>query len=327
MIDSIDFNELKIIEDEPELMDILLSDHSSKKNIKWCTDNYKKYGLGFFSTDYINKELFLIRSRIHFIKPRVLKSQTEQKKRSKDMAEVFTPSWICNKQNNLIDDEWFGYSGAFNEEKENSWVSKEKVEFKNGKIWQDYVDLERMEITCGEAPYLTSRYDSTNGLYISPKNRIGLLDRKLKIISENLDDKKEWIKYAKIAYQRIYGYEYQGDNLLIARENLLMTFVDFYIDKFDEEPVYNDIKAIAEIISWNIWQMDGLKYVIPESCHEEEEIQLALFPEWNTEPEFCLGCKSGNVFKHNGIYCKIKDWKTNKTIKFVDMIQRGNFYA
>ena len=40
------------------------------------------------------------------------------------------PSWVCNKQNNLIDDEWFGYSGSFNEEKENSWVSKERVTFK-----------------------------------------------------------------------------------------------------------------------------------------------------------------------------------------------------
>lgn len=327
MVDSIDFNEIKIIEDEPELMDILLSDRSSKKNIKWCTDNYKRYGLGFSSTDYIKKELFLMRNRIHFIKPRVLKSQTEQKKRSKDMAEVFTPSWVCNKQNNLIDDEWFGYIGSFNEEKENSWVSKERVTFKDGKIWQDYVDLERMEITCGEAPYLTSRYDTTNGSYINPKDRIGLLDRKLRVISENVDDKEEWMKYAKIAYQRIYGYEYQGDNLLIARENLLMTFVEFYTDKFGKEPIYDDIKAIAEIISWNIWQMDGLKYVVPESCHEEERVQLSLFPEWEPEPEFCAGCKSGNIYKHNGIYCKIKDWKANKTIKFVDMIQGGNFYA
>ena len=71
----------------------------------------------FLQPIILRKELFLMRNRIHFIKPRVLKSQTEQKKRSKDMAEVFTPSWVCNKQNNLIDDEWFGYSGSFNEEK------------------------------------------------------------------------------------------------------------------------------------------------------------------------------------------------------------------
>ena len=27
-------------------------------------------------------------------------------------AEVFTPSWVCNCQNNLVDDAWFGYAGA-----------------------------------------------------------------------------------------------------------------------------------------------------------------------------------------------------------------------
>ena len=42
-----------------------------------------------FSTDYIKKELFLMRNRIHFIKPRVLKSQTEQRKKQRH-GEVFT---------------------------------------------------------------------------------------------------------------------------------------------------------------------------------------------------------------------------------------------
>ena len=29
---------------------------------------------------------------------------------------MFTPSWVCNAQNNLIDDAWFGRKGVFNEE-------------------------------------------------------------------------------------------------------------------------------------------------------------------------------------------------------------------
>jgi hypothetical protein len=32
------------------------------------------------------------------------------------MAEVFTPSWICNAQNNLIDNTWFGRDNVFNKE-------------------------------------------------------------------------------------------------------------------------------------------------------------------------------------------------------------------
>lgn len=318
MPDVIDFNEYRVTKLYPELMDILLYDFSSKKNIMWCTDNYKRVGIK--ADDHMEKGCLIYR-KDSLIKPRVLKSQTEQKKRSKDMAEVFTPSWMCNKQNNLIDNEWFGYEGAFNKEEGNSWITATKVVFNDEKTWKDYVDLERLEITCGEAPYLTSRYDTTNGEYIEPSNRIGLLDRKLRVISENVDNKDEWIKWSIIAYQRIYGFEYQGDNLLIARENLLMTFIEFYKNKFNEEPNIDTLKEIATIISWNIWQMDGLKYVIPNSCHFEEMVQMSLFEEFQEEPEFCEGCKTGNNHRHNGIYCKIKDWKKNKTIKFIDLMR------
>lgn len=318
MPDVIDFNEYRVAKLYPELMDILLYDFTSKKNIKWCTDNYKRAGI---RPDGHMDKSYLIYRKESLIKPRILKSQTEQKKRSKDMAEVFTPSWICNKQNNLIDNKWFEYEGAFNKEEGNTWITTTKVIFNDERIWQDYVDLERLEITCGEAPYLTSRYDTTNGKYIEPKDRIGLLDRKLRVISENVDDKEDWIKWSITAYQRIYGFEYQGDNLLIARENLLMTFIEFYKNKFNEEPNIDTLKEIATIISWNIWQMDGLKYVIPNSCHFEETVQMSLFEEFQEEPEFCEGCKTGNNHRHNGIYCKIKDWKKNKTIRFIDLMR------
>ena len=48
------------------------------------------------------------------IRPRIYKSKEEQKVRSKENAEVFTPSWICNKQNNLIDNAWFNREGVLN---------------------------------------------------------------------------------------------------------------------------------------------------------------------------------------------------------------------
>ena len=321
---EIDFNEKLVLIEHPDVLDILLSDKSSKKNIKWCTDNYLKAGI--HSSDYMMRESIIYRKE-SLIRPRILKSQAEQKKRIKDMAEVFTPSWICNRQNNLIDDAWFGYSGAFNIEKVGGWESKEKVVFPDDKNWKDYVELERLEITCGEAPYLVSRYDATNGDFIEPKNRIGLLDRKLRVISENIQDKKEWFEWTKIAYQRIYGFEWQGDSLLIARENLLLTFIDYYEAKFEEKPSYDLLIEIADIISWNIWQMDGLKLVVPESCHKEEILQMSLFEDMQEEAEFCYGCKSGDNHRHNGVYCKIKDWKTNKIIRFIDVMDGGFKYV
>lgn len=39
------------------------------------------------------------------------------------MAEVFTPSWVCNKQNNLVDEKWFGYANPFNIEQEKTWIA------------------------------------------------------------------------------------------------------------------------------------------------------------------------------------------------------------
>lgn len=63
-----------------------------------------------------------------------------------------------------------------------------------------------------------------------------------------------------------YGYEWQGDNLILAREALLYTFIDYFRAKFGKDPLLKSLQNIAEVISWNIWQMDGLKGVIPNSC-------------------------------------------------------------
>lgn len=299
----------------PGILEILLLDRTTKKNLIYATSNY--LNKGHLETDYIELGS-LVYSKKSLIRPRIEKSKVEQKKRSKDMAEVFTPSWICNIQNNLVDNEWFGYVGAFNHESDKSWISSSKVDFKD-KNWFEYIDLERIEITCGEAPYLTSRYDAVNGQEILPHDRIGLLDRKLRVISENIDDKEEYIKNSYIAYKRIYGFDFQGDNVLLARKNLFFDYIEFYFDKFNEEPSLEVLTEIAKIISYNIFQMDGLKFVVPFSCHKETVVQLSLFEEFNSEPEFCRGCKTGDNFRHNGVYATIKDWRSNRIVKFIDI--------
>ena len=66
---------------------------------------------------------------------------------------------------------------------------------------------------------------------------------------------------------------------MIARENLLYTYIDYYLERFKEKPYIEDLKEIAEIISWNFFQMDGIKFVIPNSCKNELEIDHTLFGE------------------------------------------------
>lgn len=319
---DIDIKENNLYRLDSRLLDILLADRTTKKNLIWATDNYSSRGPGYKASDNINAYAIIKRNG-SIIKPRVEKSKKEQADRVKSKAEVFTPSWICNSQNNLIDNAWFERENVFNTETEKGWIANtSKIDFPDGKTWQNYVKENRLEITCGEAPYLVSRYDTVSGEEIRIAERIGLLDRKLRVVSENVDSEPEWLEWAKTAFKSVYGFDWQGDNVLLARENLLRTFIDYYVAKFDNFPIIEYLLEIAEIVSWNIWQMDGLKYVIPNSCKTIDETVYTLFGE-ERHKEVCEGCKTNNPHKHNGIYCKIKDWQTGKIIKFVSLIKGG----
>lgn len=317
----VDIKEDNLLQVNNEILFTLLLDNTTKKNIIWASDNYKEHGFGFNFNDEITIDKI---TGIYgdIIKPRSRKNSDEKSKRIKDNAEVFTPSWICNEQNNLADDEWFGKKNVFNTTEQKSWITNEnKIEFTNNRTWKDYVKSLRLEISCGEAPYLASRYDTVTGESIKIKDRIGLLDRKLRVLSENVDLEDEWIEWSIIAVKSIYGYDWQGDNVLLARENILYTYIDYYKGKFKKKPSLDLIKEIAQIISWNIWQMDGLKFVVPNSCKNEIIKEFTLFGDVETKTE-CNGCKTGNHKNHNGIYCKIMNWEKNKIVNFYTLISK-----
>lgn len=197
------------------------------------------------------------------IKRRVDKAKQEQDKRKKAKAEVFTPTWLCDKMINHLDNE----------------NSLKDMNF------QEYVDLTYLEITCGEAPFLVSRYDTTTGKLIDINQRVGILDRKLRLINENITSEKDWFKWVCRAYQSVYGYEFQADSLFIARTNLLQTLVDYMGFRWGRRPTLKELEEVAEIISWNIWQMDGLTGCVP----------------------------------HTNISCEIMDWKNNETVLFKEL--------
>lgn len=326
-------NEVDIIEDDilkkyPKVLDTLLFDHTTKQNIFWATDNYEHLGENYTFASQIKAELITgVNSKV--IMPRVLKNKELQKSRVKKMAEVYTPSWICNDQLNGIDHLWFKRENVFNERVVTdkikvSWITNpNKIVFPEGKTWKDYIKRTQLEITCGEAPYIVSRYDTTTGVYIPIKDRIGMLDRKLRIVDEHTKTKKSWLEYAQKSYKSIYGYEFQGDSLLLARESLLITFIEYYAQKFGEEPELSEIQKIAYIISWNIWQMDGLKMVIPKSCTSTTvEEKKNLFDEPTKKIIKCQGCETKNKHQHNGIYCLVMNWnasKEPKPLRFVDL--------
>lgn len=320
MDNKVDIKENYIYSIDDKLLEILLKDHSSNKNIIWATDNYKSRGNGYYEFDNMTLKAITGRNGL-VIKPRVEKSQKEQSKRIKDKAEVFTPSWVCNAQNNLVDNAWFGRENIFNTEKDKTWcVNHNKITFPEDKTWQDYVLSNRMEISCGEAPYLCSRYDTVTGKWIEVNDRIGILDRKLRVINENTEHEEDWFEWTIKAYKATFGFEWQGDSLLIARENLLFTFIDYYVERFKHYPIIERLEEIAKILSWNIFQMDGLKFVIPNSCKPVPKMQMSLFDDDN-KPEECPGCKKGNNNKHTGIYTKVMNWETKRSIKFINLLK------
>ena len=321
---KIDIIEEDIKEYSMEILSILLKDRTTKKNIIWATDNYSSRGFGFDDHITINAVTDMHSS---VVKPRTEKTKEEQNIRIRDKAEVFTPSWVCNKQNNLIDHAWFGCENVFNTESVNEWnVIERPIKFPtcDGKTWQNYILEPRLEIACGEAPYLVSRYDTVTGKSIELFKRIGLLDRKLRVLSENIDNEEEWVIWSYKAFKSVYGYDWQGDNILLARENLLCTFIDYYIQKFKKEPGEELLLNISFIISWNIWQMDGLKFVIPSSCkgRRNDCLQLTLFDE-TIDSTPCEGCLKNDLLIHTGIYCTIMDWSEDKKIKFISLLKKN----
>ncbi len=288
------------------VIEILLKDKTTKQNIIWATDTYEELGEEF--SDKVQMNAFSLLQRPDIIRPRIQKTLDEQAQRTRKKAEVFTPAWLCNKMNNHCDEEWFGWANVFNCENNNAWtVAENKIEFPKRKTWKHYVDSRRLEITCGEAPYLVSRYDvSTGELIVPPKKRIGMLDRKLRIVNENTDTYDEWLKWAQRAFEAVYGYEYQGDNLLIARINLLLSFADYYEERWERKPDDNVLRKIANIISRNIWQMDGLKAAVPLGKPYEEFEQLTL-----------LGTSNNSLPEQKP--CEIYDWRSKVSLKFSDL--------
>lgn len=285
------------------LLEILLEDKTTSKNILWATDSYQSNGELFAPIAHITTDLV---TGVYgsLIQPRAIKSKEEQLIRTRDKAEVFTPLSIVKQMNDSCD---------------NDQITKNN--------WQEYVTLLKLEITCGEAPYIVSRYDpvSEKNALLPLSKRVGFLDKKLRIVSKYCETKEDWLKWSKIAFQSSYGYEWQGDSLLIARENLLYSFIDYYEDKFEKNPSISLQKEIAEIIAWNIFQMDGLKYVIPMSCKNDKIIVKGVYTLFEKEEDkivvkLCTGCEKKTAANHNGIYVKIMDWSKGHPIRFVDII-------
>lgn len=306
-----DINEEHLYREYPGVLEELLKDRTTGENIIWATSDYVHFSSNHSAEAAITPEAVTGRFA-GVISPRVLKGAEQQTLRVRGKAEVFTPSWLCNYQNSLVDNAWFQQSGIFNVPTERGWQTNPALipfEPEGTKTWKHYVDEPRIEIACGEAPYLASRYDTTTGDSIAIENRIGLLDRKMRVVKENTSTDKEWLEWAERAFQSVYGYEFHGDSLLLARENLFASYLDYAFDALERVPSSRDLMRIALIISWNLWQMDAFTGTVP--------FRTALPPSHQTE---LFSLKDDQA----GPPCLVRDWRADETVPFVTVFT-GDF--
>lgn len=283
---TVDISEEGIANDSGTLLTILLKDRTTNKNIVWASPSYEGMGKPFCADQPIKKNL-IIGPYDSIIQPRVEKNKRNQELRTRKRGEVFTPPWLVDKQVSIVLDEI------------------EDISF------EIFIVLRWLELACGEGPYIVTRYDSITGDIIPVEERVGFLDRKLQRIAKEVNSEQEFIKWSKIAYESSYGYELQGDSLLLARENLLLSFCEHYDYTFGKLPTMKVIKQIATIISYNIFQMNGLTKQTPYSDNSKGNIQLNLFDDVNNQE------LQGDMFAF------VKDWK-NKALVSMDSISKGD---
>ena len=318
------------------ILETLLSDRTTGRNIIWADNEYEALGDGYMGDDEITVEKITGLSS-GVIKPRIAKEHGRQSQRTRTRAEVFTPSWLVNRMNNDLDSAWFGARDAFNAEDGTTWrTSAEPVAFprRKGFGWHAYVESPRLEITCGEAPFVCSRYDTVTGDALPVAERIGFLDRKLRVVSEKTKSRREWVRWALPALKASYGFEYQGDNLLLARINVFETFCEHLRERWGAGISDEELDQAAWIVSWNFWQMNGFTCAVPTNkmdaivqsalyAFEEsvpEPLQPTLFdlldePPFGDAVEEAKNEEPGETVP----LCVIYDWQENEPLEFQAM--------
>ncbi len=321
------------------VLETLLCDRTTGKNIIWADNEYETLGDGYLGDDEITVDKICgLASGV--IKPRIAKEAERQSQRTKSRAEVFTPSWLCNQMNNDIDAVWFGRRDAFNTETvgddgARGWTAvPEPVTFPKakGRGWHAYVEATRLEITCGEAPFVCSRYDTVTGRALPVAERVGFLDRKLRVVTEKTKTRKEWVKWALAALKATYAFEYQGDNLLIARINVLETFAEHLRERWGEAPTPEEAEAAAWVVSRNLWQMNGFTDAVPTNkMGAEVESTLGTYEQPAPEPiqpslfdlfDGGFGddqAETPEEPRETVPLCVIYDWKADEPFEFASM--------
>ena len=87
------------------LLDKLLVDKTTKKNIMWATNAYCSLGAMYERNEAITPEL-ITGPNSGVIKTRARKEMEQQSSRTRQHGEVSTPLWVCERMCDYPDEMW-----------------------------------------------------------------------------------------------------------------------------------------------------------------------------------------------------------------------------
>ena len=100
---------------------------------------------------------------------------------------------------------------------------------------------------------------------------------------------------------------------MIARINLLMTFGEYFTDRWGHAPRPEQYWSIADIIAWNLFQMDGLTGAVPYPIMEAEK-QMVI-DGWLI---------SGVTMEEAPKLCRIRDWRSRHEVEYLSLKEKGD---
>lgn len=193
-----------------------------------------------------------------------------------DEAEEVQTLCSWNRKLNQLDEVWFQRSGVFNTPTAEGWIpAADPVYFEDPFHWKKYVNQQIYVPDLDWGAALTFAGTSEN---LPLNERMGQLDRELRLVNENVRSQQEWQKRTSTMLARMLGCAKDPIRLFRARLCVLETCREAFQARFGHLPSARDEKALAHIVARNLFQSEDELNTVPFQ-EMEETLQLSLFEE------------------------------------------------
>ena len=208
---------------------------------------------------------------------------------------------------NIIKEEIQNYKNCFIDEKllkieSNQIKSRKRVNEHGEVLTPKWLANSMLDILPQNIEKISTRYLETSageGIFL-----VEILKRKLELVFQNYQKRKDIEFYTLLAISNIYGLELLSDNVEIIKKNLLFLIKIYFKEKFKIPFSKKFSASTKKIINFNIINIDSI------------ECKTPIFDRKNQ----ILLDKEGNVIYKNEI-TRISEWKFNIKKKSITQIE------